>query len=572
MSEMRRKVIAAMSTMLILLTLAHVKSVYSSDQMYIEAFMLRVDEHGNLNVTLAFAGAGINIPGVNSSAPYYNGCFAAILIGGNFSMVFKPPEASVPSIYDIAILVTVFNTSIEEDKILERSDQIRDEFKSFLEANAMPRIYTNQTDDYFIVVYATSYQFSRFKSKFESILPTDMGGFVNLYNSSMYIGPRSVLALGVTKILISLPMQVSEYSQPILEKGIPFTAAITIVPKYFNFTYMPSEYTLSSREVFNVDRIESSSKASISMAILGVPPQPKAEVIEYGPEDCVLSNNTVMRVFPPGVSIDDMYVKFKFPMDIPDLIVEIEAPSSCEVGETLNVTVTLRNIGRSDAYNVTATILFNEEVIETKFFKVIEKGYTRTLSTIMSPNLTEDDVKLQDTRPIKVEVTFKNRYNATVSVTASKNIKFYVVPRLEVIKHELSRVSVYEGGIIELILTVKNKGTGTAYRVSIDVNCTNLSIVEDLSEVISISPGESIEIRVKLKALSAGKASINGVSIMYYDYSGTSYQTECPMYLEVTVSEKPAETSEFPIDPLTAVVAIIIIALMLIVAFRGRKK
>lgn len=572
MSEMRRKVIAAMSTMLILLTLAHAKSVYSSDQMYIEAFMLRVDEHGNLNVTLAFAGAGVNIPGVNSSAPYYNGCFAAILIGGNFSMVFKPPEASVPSIYDIAILVTVFNTSIEEDKILERSDQIRDEFKSFLEANAMPRIYTNQTDDYFIVVYATSYQFSRFKSKFESILPTDMGGFVNLYNSSMYIGPRSVLALGVTKILISLPMQVSEHSQPILEKGIPFTAAITIVPKYFNFTYMPSEYTLSSREVFNVDRIESSSKASISMAILGVPPQPKAEVTEYGPEDCVLSNNTVMRVFPPGVSIDDIYVKFKFPMDIPDLIVEIEAPSSCEVGETLNVTVTLRNIGRSDAYNVTATILFNEEVIETKFFKVIEKGYTRTLSTIMSPNLTEDDVKLQDTRPIKVEVTFKNRYNATVSVTASKNIKFYVVPRLEVIKHELSRVSVYEGGIIELILTVKNKGTGTAYRVSIDVNCTNLSIVEDLSEVISISPGESIEIRVKLKALSAGKASINGVSIMYYDYSGTSYQTECPMYLEVTVSEKPAETSEFPIDPLTAVVAIIIIALMLIVAFRGRKK
>ena len=571
MSEMQRKIIVVMSTMLILLTLVHVKSVHSSDQMYIEAFMLHVDEHGDLNVTLAFAGAGVNIPGVNSSAPYYDGCFAAILIGGNFSIVFKPPETTVPPIYDIAILVTVFNASIEEDKILERSDQIRDEFKSFLEANAMPRVYTNQTNDYFIVVYATSYQFSRFKSKFESILPTDMGGFVNLYDSSMYLGPRSVLALGVTKIM-SFSMQVSELSQPILETGIPFTAAITVIPKYFNFTYMPSEYTLSSREVFNVDRIESSSKASISMAMLAVPPQPKAEVIEYRPEDCILSNNTVMRVFPPGDSIDDMYVKFKFPMDIPDLIVEIDAPSSCEVGETFNVTVTLRNIGRSDAYNVTATILFNDEVIETKFFKVIEKGYTRTLSTILSPNLTEDDVKLQDTRPIKVEVTFKNRYNATVSVTASKNIRFYVVPRLEVIKHELSKASVYEGSIIELILTVKNKGTGTAYRVSIDVNCTNLSIVGNLSEVISISPGESIEIRVKLKALSAGKASINGVSIMYYDYSGTSYQTECPMYLEVTVSEKPAETSEMPIDPLTAIVAIIIIALMLVVAFKGRKK
>ncbi len=571
MSEMSRRMFTVITVLLMLLTLVHVRDVYSANEMYMEVFMLHVNESGDLNVTLAFAGSSIVIPGVNVSASYYNGCFAAILIGGNFSMVFKPPNVDVPLIYDIAILVTIFNASIEENTILARSDQICEEFKSFLELTSMPRVYANQSEEYFIVIYATPYKFSKFKTKFESILPTDMGGFVNLYKGEMYPGPRSVLVLGVTRI-VPFSTCTIEYTQPTFETAIPFMAAVTVLPKYFNFTYMPSEYTLSAREVFNVEKIMSSSKASVSMAVMSAPPRPKAEVTDYSPEDCVLSNNTVIRIFSPGDAVDDMYIKFEFPTDVPDLIVEIEVPSSCEIGETFNVTVTIRNIGKSDAYNVTATVTFNNETVETKYFRVIEKGYARTLSTVITADLTEDDVKLQETRPVKVDVTYRNQYNATVSVSASRDIRFYVVPRLEIIDHKLSKASVYEGSIVELIITVKNKGTGTAYRVSIDVNCTNLSIVGELSEVISIAPGESLEIHVKLKAISAGKAYINGVSLKYYDYAGNSYTKDCPMYFEINVSEKPAETTELPIDPLTMVLAIVIIVLMIVVAYKSRQK
>lgn len=287
-------------------------------------------------------------------------------------------------------------------------------------------------------------------------------------------------------------------------------------------------------------------------------------------------------------------IKPESPVSLPKLMITgyTITPETVMAGESMNISLTVKNMSRRAALNIELTLSSDGAVFLPKggtnsaFINKLAGGKETTVSF-------DFDVKPDaDPAPASISVELKYEDTAVNQASASSIIS---IPVNQPIRVRLSDAVTY-GGMLDSPFTVSlelvNMGKSTLYNVSAEMAGDNLSQQTSYFGG-TLAPGEKKQIDLSASGISQGDEMMQEfsgtVTVSYEDVNGKVFSEEKPFsvtleqYMEEPVFNDPMFNPEEPMPSegggiawwiwaAMAIAALVVAGLIVFLVIRGKKR